>query len=926
MNTTMNITKSIRTLLGAAVIAATMSTQQAAAQLWFGGGPARNPVLASKELDEILDSARFDDAQRQLAASMFDDSQIQMFAAKRRFDDEMERVGPRSHDEKSVAVQQQARRVLAQSITESMDGFFQSLAAVARPEQQNDIERERLTAKRRAMRAMVGNSLSDGAIQWDVERAIADANLTPEVRSAAFRVLDNYRQRLDAIFPKLLEAVPDAQQANGRLEMTTGEDGVGRLEVAKGEKSEAAARELRGLVDQLSAAHRDALLALDPTIPSEELATLRLKSIGRIWRRTGRDPDSPAKAIEQLMGKTTNPETRKAIEAVRSAWMARWWNVSMRMTTAESGMRSGMLAFIGAATKDPTTQKAESEFNDIAAERRGIDRDAWKALAGIDPSRSAFYEEQANDAANKTGNRFATRSLPTDGEQPSAVHEVGMVSAISIGGSTDDVAVDFSAIAGIAEGATTAAISISTSADIGDGNSMVFSIDDGGAMGFGDDFGDGMGGGIEFSQAAFDSDSLAGAGLSLAQPASTERVRALAETLGVLPDHAALTQMIDDYQAKCHALKNLYFSRLRAAVPGVAMAVEPSMQEAPVDQIRTGIGIVDAHIALLAIEDDAMLDGIAALSGADEALTQAVRAERARERIQSLHYPSMPGMDWPAAPFVTLDLAGCVRTAGLVDANRLAAMQAWMAWSGSALAIQEQLRAEARSTAAEEIEVMRTQWRRPQQAVASSVTGTEALAVGMSSADKRAQELQEKRARRYHVQNEQAIAGRDAIDAALPSDARATFHDAWLRAAAPKAYRDGRDAMTTLDTARGLPSVTDAQRTQIDALRGEQAAYHRELCDRLAGLLMAESVGPTASTGGSKKAKEPRTSMEDTRFERSELNARSLRRLKSILTDEQVRAIPALVKTAAKQGQEGAVGINSAGLSPAPTPAAPVQK
>ena len=144
----------------------------------------------------------------------------------------------------------------------------------------------------------------------------------------------------------------------------------------------------------------------------------------------------------------------------------------------------------------------------------------------------------------------------------------------------------------------------------------------------------------------------------------------------------------------------------------------------------------------------------------------------------------------------------------------------------------------------------------------------------MSSADKRAQELQGKRARRYHVQNEQAIAGRDAIEATLPSDARATFHDAWLRAAAPKAYRDGRDAMTTLDTARGLPSVTDAQRTQIDALRGEQAAYHRELCDRLAGLLMAESVGPTASTGGSKKAKEPRTSMVDTRFERSALTAR----------------------------------------------------
>ena len=42
------------------------------------------PVLASAGLAEVLDCAGLDDAQRQLAASMFDNSQLPMFAAKRR--------------------------------------------------------------------------------------------------------------------------------------------------------------------------------------------------------------------------------------------------------------------------------------------------------------------------------------------------------------------------------------------------------------------------------------------------------------------------------------------------------------------------------------------------------------------------------------------------------------------------------------------------------------------------------------------------------------------------------------------------------------------------------------------------------------------------------------------------------------------------
>ena len=95
----MTITRSLGALLAVTLMCVAVTTQQAAAQFWFGGGPARNPVLASKDLEEILDSAGLDDGQRQLAASMFDDAQLPMFAAKRRFDDEMERIGTANNDE-----------------------------------------------------------------------------------------------------------------------------------------------------------------------------------------------------------------------------------------------------------------------------------------------------------------------------------------------------------------------------------------------------------------------------------------------------------------------------------------------------------------------------------------------------------------------------------------------------------------------------------------------------------------------------------------------------------------------------------------------------------------------------------------------------------------------------------------------------------
>jgi hypothetical protein len=271
-----------------------------------------------------------------------------------------------------------------------------------------------------------------------------------------------------------------------------------------------------------------------------------------------------------------------------------------------------------------------------------------------------------------------------------------------------------------------------------------------------------------------------------------------------------------------------------------------------------------------------------------------------------------------------------VRDSALADPGRVAAMQAWIAWSPAALASADRRRAEVRATCIEEIELMRRQFGGVGQSDGQSAPAV----ISMDGEQaKRMTELFQMRARRRKDALDQAVAGRDAVEAALSDEARAMFRNAWLRAASPRAYKDGKDAMPTLDAALALADISDAQRTQIDAIRGAHAARHRELCDRLAALkVLEEQAGGAFAEGGPQAPKkEPGMSMEDTRFERSELNAHSLRRLKAMLTPEQVRALPALARTAAKEPVPMVMRfpggkVMGATVSPAPTPAAPAPK
>jgi hypothetical protein len=165
-----------------------------------------------------------------------------------------------------------------------------------------------------------------------------------------------------------------------------------------------------------------------------------------------------------------------------------------------------------------------------------------------------------------------------------------------------------------------------------------------------------------------------------------------------------------------------------------------------------------------------------------------------------------------------------------------------------------------------------------------------------------------------------SVAGRDAVEAAIPAELRGAFRAAWNARAAPGSQRDPKDALPAIDRARGLDDLSDRQHAQLDALRTDHAALHAAACNSIAELQVAQTLRDAAAgeaDGTFETLFDSSRLLEDARFERTELNARSLRRLRSMLTPDQVKRIPALGPR--RRGGPAAIG----GFSPATIQAAP---
>ena len=923
-------------------LAASMASQPAAAQVEVAlpGAEGRRSrvVMSGREFDAVAEAVGFDPSQRTAVDAMFDDAQARMFDAKRTADAAARKVGLFDQSREATAARSAAMRALRTSMLAQVDELFASLGAISRPDQQAALAHERRLARLRVIRTTMpprgfmefNTRIEDSDAVAAVDAAATDGTDLARVHDALAASLDRLADALVRLGDARAERTLAIAEAPGRTDSDP--------------KATAARNQARDAMMQASRVHRDSLVALDGVLAGQALQDAKAAAARAIWPSSA-DARSPRRAIGQLLRTETDADRRTEIEGVRDTWWAAWWPATLRIIEA-----------LEAAGNRPPVELVEA--------RAVADRTAWQALAALDPANRDFHLGNADP-----GNRPADRIKAVD-FGPSV--EPGLPGSESGPGGValaNGVSFSFSAVTIRAEESGDADSGTTTEAgdapDAGDaGGAVAIALGDalegmvaadqvmvvGDASVLGDasfDFGGDMedfGAMLpdpEAMQAFNERSALAGA--RIPPPMTDDDVRRIASALGIAADEGVLAQVARDYRDRTKASDDELGARIRTLLDGTAVAwpmpelpqapglpaLPPERPEVPITDIREAIGLLDQWTERLGTLDDAVIDAIAALGTPRPEAVQGQRERRARTRAGALRYPSADGMDGRQT-FV--EPADALAPSG-ADATALAAAaRALEAWSPAALAAVEANRAAVRGDCVALIEFTRTD-AAGMRAMQSDDGNQKALPFDEESMKRRI-EAEGRLSKARQAVAQQAVAGRDAAEAALPESIRGAYRSAWYALAAPYAYRDRSDALPAVDRARGLADLSGAQRAQLDALWNDHASRHRASCDAIAEMMIAQQTRiEDAMQDGSNN---PMDSMfgtarllSDARFERRELDARTLRRLRAVLTPEQAKEIPQLQPRSPRRmpvGMPGAMPGAVPMVIPAPTPAAPAPK
>ncbi len=126
----------------------------------------------------------------------------------------------------------------------------------------------------------------------------------------------------------------------------------------------------------------------------------------------------------------------------------------------------------------------------------------------------------------------------------------------------------------------------------------------------------------------------------------------------------------------------------------------------------------------------------------------------------------------------------------------------------------------------------------------------------------------------------------DRLERAMPDGAAAALRDRYQRTAFPDVYEDEQAAEGPLMAALDLPDLGPDQRDRIGELVAMYRPRYQELCSAMVEEQMAQATGR-----GGRRAWQERTAranrIEQHVFDREELNARTLRALRSVLDERQ---------------------------------------
>lgn len=917
------------------------ATAPASAQFSIMDAAAQS-VMSSRDFNALLDALEFDAGQRATAGPLFDDAQRELIAAR---DDLAASAvpGPRA-DSKELSDHESRKRRAYERMKSAERTFFEGLAAFASPAQKPLVERERLAAARRLVRRTLGSGQAgQGPVRVDLVTSVLESQLSAEDQARALGALIGYQTQLTALLEQALDQGlevdakaaklrEDGGSSSSRVEIES--TGDFQLPMSDPSRRQASAA-FDTTLDKVANAHQQAMSALEAALNPMAADGINAAVAKRIWPRAGMDMRSPRAAFAQMRkeiaaGKRPS-EQLAALDAAQPAWLSGWWGATRKACDAENTLRR--YGIFGAVGED--TKAVRAKLKEAREERDAANRNAWKALAAIDTGNAGFYAQYTSPPeANQNGFAYHGPGEPTPpklgGEETPSGASVSTFSGATMimvrggdateGGESGDAGEELDVL------------DMPIVMEFGGNEGGPISISmgpDGVATMVSDSVGDGMmgDGGMSFVFGGGDfASQLSGA--RMPSPMTREDVGEVTKALtNDAVATATLDQMYTDYSEKIKTLDESAGKAARdllsgpPAGMGIRIREDGGEEEGPkprsIDDLRSGVGKMDVFVQQLGALDDALVADLAAACAPKAAPAQvtAMKEERARERLRQLRYPTSPMLQQQTRDgSKAFDLGAVVRQAKLSGPDRQAADGVLAEWSPAAVGAMEQARGTLRTVSLELLAAERKMFERMER-VHEGAGGTVERRVEVESGPgepedfRLHQELVQKASKAGNAGRTLTRDARDRMDAALSSEGRAQLLAAWCRAVAPHAYEDKRNADSRLVQALGLPDLTAEQKGQIEALRGAHAAEHAQLTERI-GVIAADIAVPAPEAGkgeeteggpgfglrigGNSGGSGKQAQLDRLRFDRSELNERTLRRLRAILTGAQNEQVPAL--------------------------------
>lgn len=900
----------------AGALCALLPAPDAAAQFAIAD-PASQPVMSSRDFNALMDALNFDAGQRATAGPLFDDVQRELMAARDEAD--ATPTPDNTATARDQAEFESSKRRAYQRMRAAEQTFFEGLAALATPAQKAAVERERLASERRLIRRTLGAGQSSGVARMDLLTMVTESKLTDAEKARALEALVGYQTQLTTLLEQALDAGLAVEPKLAKLREQAGKtaDPSQPAEFAimlNDPLRREASVQFDAVLGKLATLHGQGMGTLEQALGQLAADQVNALAARRIWPRSAMDMRSPRAAFAQMrreVSKGKRPADQLAsIDAAQAAWLNSWWSATRKAADSENKLRA-----FGPFPQGEEAKPLVKDLREAREERDAANRTAWRALAALDTAHADFYKPLMEPPEKGKGVQFGggdpTPPSLLDPESGESTHQFATAvmvvgSSLSDGGEGGEPAEPME---------MPLVFEASGSGPIG-----IMMGPDGVATLISDSMGDGLNGdGALVIGTPGEAPESELSGARIPKPMTRDQFAEYAKALGgPQASMAAVDQLYSDYAQKFKALDDTAGEAVREVLYGFppslhAVFIDESAGEAggkPVerqrktrtmDDMRAGISRLDAFTSQLAELDDATLTSLGAAVGGSK--TTGIKEERARQRLAQLGYPASPMLEVELRDLrMPFDLATLARGCTLSAADRTAADAVLAEWSPAALASMEQTRATMRGLAVKILEV--------EEQLAQTVTETRRSAGGSESRSvqrevsapdqgvmEEHQKLTQKAREAVKSGGTQAAQARKRLEAAVSAEGRMALLTAWCRAVAPRAFNDKKDADTQLVAALALADLTAEQKRQLEALRSSHDAEHAALTEKI-GLLAAEIAFPSGEEPSARRPSNDelarQRSLDRLRFDRSELNERSRRRIRTILTAAQCEAVPGL--------------------------------